>query len=171
MYNNTQHHALLSWASHAQLWVALKWQNRFSEDASLRGVKSLPMAPSRGGEVLTTCKWLGRSQNARDPSGHCCVCLSLCVCILQMCDSVGQSGLCKMDLEHTLGIVGIVATVLNLLVVVFVYVFTPVWPASTPSGHGRPQVAAAAATGRVWGEQEAAVCLHSLLMLSFWMLS
>lgn len=32
----------------------------------------------------------------------------------------------KLDLEHMLGIVGIVGTVLNLLVVVLVYVYTPV---------------------------------------------
>lgn len=32
----------------------------------------------------------------------------------------------KVDLEHMLGIVGIVGTVLNLLVVVFVYVYTPI---------------------------------------------
>lgn len=53
-----------------------------------------------------------------------------------MAESVGESGLCKMDLEHTLGVVGIVATVLNLLVVVFVYVFTPVWTANTQTWDG-----------------------------------
>lgn len=56
-------------------------------------------------------------------SGYCC---SVLFSVLQMGESVGESGLCKMDLEHALGIVGIVATVLNLLVVVFVYIFTPV---------------------------------------------
>lgn len=38
-----------------------------------------------------------------------------------------ESPRCKVDLEHMLGIVGIVGTVLNLLVVVLVYVYTPVW--------------------------------------------
>lgn len=40
--------------------------------------------------------------------------------------SVGESGQSKTGLEQTLGIVGIVATVLNLLVVVSVNTFTPV---------------------------------------------
>ncbi|KAM7399400.1 hypothetical protein PAMP_018673 [Pampus punctatissimus] len=33
---------------------------------------------------------------------------------------------CKVDPEHMLGLVGIVGTVLNLLVVVLVYIYTPV---------------------------------------------
>ncbi|KAL7399674.1 hypothetical protein ABVT39_000100 [Epinephelus coioides] len=37
-----------------------------------------------------------------------------------------QATRCKVDPEHMLGIAGIVGTVLNLLVVVFVYLYTPV---------------------------------------------
>lgn len=35
--------------------------------------------------------------------------------------------MCKVDPDHLLGLVGIVGTVLNLLVVVLVYIYTPVW--------------------------------------------
>lgn len=59
MYNNTQHHTLLSWALHAQVWVALKWQNRFSGDASRCALKSLSMAPSRGGQWIESM-WIER---------------------------------------------------------------------------------------------------------------
>lgn len=37
-----------------------------------------------------------------------------------------QSVRCKVDPDHLLGLVGIVGTVLNLLVVVLVYIYTPV---------------------------------------------
>lgn len=33
---------------------------------------------------------------------------------------------CKVDFENMLGIVGIVGTILNLMVVVMVYLYTPV---------------------------------------------
>lgn len=123
LYSNTEHHTLFFWTLHAQVWVALKWQNRFSEDASLCC------------EVFVdgALEWRIRVKTLKKDfcSYYCCS-----LCLLQMGQSVGETGLWKMDLEHMLGIVGIVATVLNLLVVIFVYVFTPVWPAHTQTGDG-----------------------------------
>lgn len=51
------------------------------------------------------------------------------LCLFQVAEAVSalpESARYKVDLEHMLGIVGIVGTVLNLLVVVLVYVYTPV---------------------------------------------
>lgn len=42
-----------------------------------------------------------------------------------------EAARCKVDPEDVLGVVGIVGTVLNLLVVVLVYVYTPIWRADT----------------------------------------
>lgn len=61
-------------------------------------------------------------------------------CLLQMDEPVSvlpEPDGYKVDLEHLLGIVGIVGTVLNLLVVVFVYVYTPVWRVNAQPGLGR----------------------------------
>lgn len=49
--------------------------------------------------------------------------------LFQAADSISvlsDSTLCKVDPDHMFGIVGIVGTVLNLLVVVLVYIYTPV---------------------------------------------
>lgn len=132
LYSNTQLHTLFFRTFHAQVWVALKWQNRFSEDASL----------CCEGFVDGALEWLIRVKTLKKKDlkflrqSWILQLLLRSLCLLQMGQSVGEPGQWKMDLEHMLGIVGIVATVLNLLVVVFVYVFTPVWPAHTQTGDG-----------------------------------
>lgn len=113
----------------------------------------------RRSALWSLCRWRPRV------AGTATTALSLS--IWQMGDRVREPGLCQMDLEHTLGIVGIVATLLNLLVVVFVYIFTPVWPANTQSGDGLAKKAMrTSAVGKwttytsVWEQQEAVVGPH-----------
>lgn len=51
------------------------------------------------------------------------------LCLFQVAEAVSvppELARCKVDLERTLGMVDIVGTLLNLLVVVLVYVYTPV---------------------------------------------
>lgn len=60
--------------------------------------------------------------------------LYISLCLFQAADPVSvlpASARCKVDPNHMLGIVGIVATFLNLLVVVLVYMYTPIWRAYT----------------------------------------
>lgn len=60
---------------------------------------------------------------------NCIHTLHISLCLFQVIEPVHvlpQAARCKVDLEHILGIAGIVGTVLNLLVVVFVYLYTPV---------------------------------------------
>lgn len=55
--------------------------------------------------------------------------VSLPVSFFQVAEPVStppESCRCKGDLENILGIVGIVGTFLNLLVVVLVYIYTPI---------------------------------------------
>lgn len=58
--------------------------------------------------------------------------------LFQEADSVNvlsESTRCKVDPDHMFGIVGIVGTFLNLLVVVLVYIYTPVWCIHMQSVH------------------------------------
>lgn len=95
---------------------------------------SLSMAPSAGWNVSIHWEWMKRSLEFM-----WILQILNTLCLLQMDETVSvlpEPDGYKVDLEHMLGIVGIVGTVLNLLVVVFVYVYTPVWHANAQPGLG-----------------------------------
>lgn len=85
--------------------------------------KSIPMAPSGVRRMSTPWRLIYKLLLYL----HVSFVRSVCFQMTDHLNVLPESPRCKVDLEHMLGIVGIVGTVLNLLVVVLVYVYTPVW--------------------------------------------